>query len=231
MLLAQERFFFYFEEKARHFLLSIVPVIISLFFLKESFKAHFMINITISILSLGCGIVAFVYFLERQYVRLTYDRFYPPYKSIKYLFKDYYIPVTDILWIVKFYKPSYPLFQGLLSEEYFFSSGSGSTGKGNEDTWLLERILFIQRDRSSILGNEEEDESFQQVKIERRDHAQKRGECLGRHTKNRSEQASGGGRSQRRSGTGGVREVHSSSNLYWTSGLTEGQARKSLGLE
>ena len=68
MLLAQERFFFYFEEKARHFLLSIVPVIISLFFLKESFKAHFMINITISILSLGCGNVAFIFILENQLV-------------------------------------------------------------------------------------------------------------------------------------------------------------------
>jgi len=48
---------------------------------------------------------------------------------------------------------------------------------------------------------------------------------------NRSEQASGGGRSQRRSGTGGVREVHSSSNVYWISGLAEGRARKSVGLE
>jgi len=46
---------------------------------------------------------------------------------------------------------------------------------------------------------------------------------------NRSEQASGGGRSQRRSGTGGVREVHSSSNVYWISGLAEGRARKSVG--
>jgi len=38
----------------------------------------------------------------------------------------------------------------------------------------------------------------------------------------------GGGRSQRRSGMGGVREVHSSSNVYWISGLAGGQTWKSF---